>query len=73
MASSALMDTLVDEEETLGEEVLRMDTTDIIGRTRLLDSEVKIMRSEIMRISHELQSQKDKIKENVEKIKVNKM
>merc|ERR1711915_171899 len=72
MASSALMDTLVDEEETLGEEVLRMDTTDIIGRTRLLDSEVKIMRSEIMRISHELQSQKDKIKENVEKIKVNK-
>jgi len=66
------MDTLVDEEETLGEEVLRMDTTDIIGRTRLLDSEVKIMRSEIMRISHELQSQKDKIKENVEKIKVNK-
>jgi len=72
MASTALMDTLVDEEETLGEEVLRMDTTDIIGRTRLLDSEVKIMRSEIMRISHELQSQKDKIKENVEKIKVNK-
>jgi len=72
MTSSALMDTLVDEEETLGEEVLRMDTTDIIGRTRLLDSEVKIMRSEIMRISHELQSQKDKIKENVEKIKVNK-
>jgi len=71
-SSAALMDTLVDEEETLGEEVLRMDTTDIIGRTRLLDSEVKIMRSEIMRISHELQSQKDKIKENVEKIKVNK-
>jgi len=72
MASSTLMDTLADEEETLGEEVLRMDATDIIGRTRLLDSEVKIMRSEIMRISHELQSQKDKIKENVEKIKVNK-
>merc|ERR1719167_1860793 len=70
--ANALMDTLVDEEETLGEEVLRMDTTDIIGRTRLLDSEVKIMRSEIMRICHELQSQKDKIKENVEKIKVNK-
>jgi len=66
------MDTLADEDDTLGEEVLRMSTTDIIGRTRLLDSEVKIMRSEIMRISHELQSQKDKIKENVEKIKVNK-
>ena len=30
------------------------------------------MKSEVMRISHELQSQKDKIKENTEKIKVNK-
>jgi len=70
--ANALMETLENDEETLGEEVLRMDTNDIIGRTRLLDSEVKIMRSEIMRISHELQSQKDKIKENVEKIKVNK-
>lgn len=32
----------------------------------------QIMKSEIMRISHELQAQKDKIKENTEKIKVNK-
>lgn len=30
------------------------------------------MKSEIMRISNELQAQKDKIKENTEKIKVNK-
>ena len=30
------------------------------------------MRSEIMRVSHELQAQKEKIKENTEKIKVNK-
>ena len=28
------------------------------------------MRSEVMRIQHELQNQKDKIKENTEKIKV---
>ena len=31
---------------------------------------MKIMRSEVMRIQHELQNQKDKIKENTEKIKV---
>jgi len=43
-----------------------------VSRTRLLDNEVKIMKSEIMRISHELQAQKEKIKENAEKIKVNK-
>ncbi|KAI0208151.1 26S proteasome regulatory subunit 6A [Lamellibrachia satsuma] len=61
-----------DGEESLGEEVLRMNTDEIISRTRLLDNEVKIMRSEVMRISHELQAQKEKIKENTEKIKVNK-
>ena len=32
----------------------------------------QIMKSELMRISHELQAQKEKIKENTEKIKVNK-
>jgi len=61
-----------DGEESVGEEVLRMPTDEIVGRARLLDNEIKIMKSEIMRISHELQAQKDKIKENTEKIKVNK-
>ncbi|XP_059153322.1 26S proteasome regulatory subunit 6A-B [Physella acuta] len=61
-----------DGEESVGEEVLRMQTDEIVGRTRLLDNEIKIMRSEIMRIQHELQAQKEKIKENTEKIKVNK-
>lgn len=59
-------------QESLGEEVLRMPTDEVIGRTRLLDNEIKIMKSEVMRISHELQAQTDKIKDNAEKIKVNK-
>jgi 26S proteasome regulatory subunit T5 len=59
-------------QESLGEEVLRMPTDEVIGRTRLLDNEIKIMKSEVMRISHELQAQNDKIKDNAEKIKVNK-
>lgn len=59
-------------EEALGEEVLRMSTDEIIGRTRLLDNEVSIMRTDDQRIKHELQAQKEKIKENTEKIKVNK-
>ncbi|XP_077978001.1 26S proteasome regulatory subunit 6A-B [Glandiceps talaboti] len=61
-----------DGEESIGEEVLRMSTDEIIQRTRLLDNEIKIMKSETMRISHELQAQKEKIKENTEKIKLNK-
>lgn len=72
--ASSLEDKLIweDGQESIGEEVLRMSNDEIVSRTRLLDSEIKIMRSEVMRISHELQAQRDKIKENTEKIKVNK-
>ncbi|MGH0180934.1 UNVERIFIED_CONTAM: hypothetical protein FKN15_005593 [Acipenser sinensis] len=59
-------------EDGIGEEVLKMSTEEIIQRTRLLDSEIKIMKSEVLRVTHELQAMKDKIKENMEKIKVNK-
>merc|ERR1712123_476709 len=45
---------------------------EITARARLLDNEIRIMRADIMRIQHEMQTQKDKIKENTEKIKVNK-
>ncbi|ESO12444.1 hypothetical protein HELRODRAFT_184825 [Helobdella robusta] len=59
-------------QDNLEKEILRMSNDELVSRTRLLDNEIKIMRSEVMRISHELQAQKDKIKENTEKIKVNK-
>ncbi|XP_066268150.1 26S proteasome regulatory subunit 6A-B [Branchiostoma lanceolatum] len=74
MAASSLDDKAIwdDGDEALGEEVMRMSTDEIISRTRLLDNEIKIMKSETMRISHELQAQREKIKENTEKIKVNK-
>src|SRR5688572_30273399 len=49
-----------------------MSTDEIVGLTRLLENEIKIMRSEVMRINHEHSAQKEKIKENTEKIKVNK-
>lgn len=61
-----------DDEDSLGEEVLRMPTDEIQSRTRLMDNEIKIMKSEVMRITHELQAQNEKIKDNTEKIKVNK-
>lgn len=54
------------------DEVLRYTTEELMSRSRLMDTEIKIMKSETMRISHELQAQKEKIKENAEKIKVNK-
>ncbi|OQR71634.1 26S protease regulatory subunit 6A-like [Tropilaelaps mercedesae] len=58
--------------DVITDEVLRYSVDELVSRTRLLETEVKIMKSETMRISHELQAQKEKIKENREKIKVNK-
>lgn len=61
-----------DAEDGLDAEVLRMSNDELLSRTRLLDNEIKIMRSDILRVTHEQQAMKDKIKENTEKIKVNK-
>merc|ERR1712025_47448 len=61
-----------EEEEGLMADVKKMSTDEITARARLLDNEIRIMRSDMMRIQHEMQGQKDKIKENTEKIKVNK-
>lgn len=61
-----------DAEEGLDAEILRMSNEELLSRTRLLDNEVKIMKSEIVRVTHEQQGMKEKIKENTEKIKVNK-
>lgn len=58
--------------DVITDEVLRYSTDELNSRMRLLDTEIKIMKSETMRISHEMQAQKEKIKENTEKIKVNK-
>uniref|UniRef100_A0A2R9BDI5 Uncharacterized protein n=1 Tax=Pan paniscus TaxID=9597 RepID=A0A2R9BDI5_PANPA len=68
------MATVWDEakQDGTGVEVLKMSTEEIIQRTWLLDSEIKIMKSELLRVTHELQAMKDKIKENSEKISVNK-
>lgn len=59
-------------DDAIDEEVLRMSTDELASRTRLLESDIKIMKSEVMRIGHEQQAMKEKIKENAEKIKVNK-
>ena len=36
------------EQDGIREEVLKMSTEEIIQRTRLLDSEIKIMKSEVL-------------------------
>ncbi|KAK6027514.1 ATPase, AAA family, partial [Ostertagia ostertagi] len=59
-------------EEALDEEILRMAPEDLKSRTHLLDNEIRIMRSEVQRINHSVSMLKERIKDNNERIKVNK-
>merc|ERR1719460_3414833 len=53
-----------EEEDDILSDMQKMGANDITARTRLLDNEVRIMKSEIMRLQHEMQAQRDKIKVN---------
>ncbi|KAL2913291.1 26S proteasome regulatory subunit 6A [Polyrhizophydium stewartii] len=56
----------------VGEDVLRASTDEIMNRTKLLENEIKIMKSETARLGHEQRTILERIKENEEKIKLNK-
>jgi 26S proteasome regulatory subunit T5 len=61
-----------DDLEDLGAEILRSSTDDIINRTKLLENDIKVMKSEQTRLTHEQNAMKEKIKDNQNKIKMNK-
>jgi 26S proteasome regulatory subunit T5 len=58
--------------EELDEEILSLNTDDIATRTRLLENDIKVMKSEVQRLSHDKQVMLEKIKDNKEKIDNNK-
>lgn len=61
------------QEEPLPDEVLNASVEEIQTRTRLLENDIKVMRSENMRLMHEQTMMREKIKDNAEKIKQNKV
>ncbi len=52
--------------------VVDMGTDDIITRNRLLESDIRVMKSEILRMQHEASTMKERLQDNLEKIKLNK-
>ena len=58
-------------EDPIDAEILRSSADDLMTRTRLLENDIKIMRSEFQRLSHEQSTMNDKIKDNEEKIQNN--
>ena len=59
------------EEDIIDTEILHSSTRDIIMRRRLLDNDMRIMKSEFQRLTHEQAAMKEKIKDNLEKIENN--
>lgn len=59
------------EEDILDPEVLHSSTRDINMRRRLLENDMRIMKSEFQRLSHEQAAMKEKIRDNLEKIENN--
>ncbi|TVU27832.1 hypothetical protein EJB05_19358 [Eragrostis curvula] len=54
------------------DQIASMSTEQIITASRLLDNEIRVHKDELQRLNLDLQSTKEKIKENQEKIKLNK-
>ncbi|KPV72796.1 uncharacterized protein RHOBADRAFT_55478 [Rhodotorula graminis WP1] len=61
------------QEDPLPDEILNASADDIVARTRLIDNDLKVMRSETMRLNHERSKMREQIKDNTDKIKNNKM
>lgn len=54
------------------EETRHMSISELKQRIHLLSSDVRVMKSDIQRINHESQGQRERIRENQEKVKMNK-
>ncbi|KAL6898004.1 hypothetical protein ACP4OV_006600 [Aristida adscensionis] len=54
------------------DQLASMSTEDVVRASRLLDNEIRVHKDELQRANLELESFKEKIKENQEKIKLNK-
>lgn len=75
MAAAAALGNVTNElmeDEELDQEILNAGPDDLITRARLLDAEVKVLRSEAQRLQLDISNTNEKIKENTEKIKLNK-
>lgn len=72
MSSATVAPAAAQESMPVDDEVMNMRTEDIKTRNRLLDNDIRVMKSEIMRLQHEAATMKERLQDNLEKIKLNK-
>eukprot|EP00566_Odontella_aurita_P012255 CAMPEP_0113570198 /NCGR_PEP_ID=MMETSP0015_2-20120614/24837_1 /TAXON_ID=2838 /ORGANISM="Odontella" /LENGTH=485 /DNA_ID=CAMNT_0000472955 /DNA_START=179 /DNA_END=1636 /DNA_ORIENTATION=+ /assembly_acc=CAM_ASM_000160 len=61
-----------EDDAALDDETRHMSTGELRQRIHLLGNDIRIMKSDIQRITHESRGQRDRIRENQEKVKLNK-
>ncbi|KAL7535421.1 hypothetical protein ACHAXR_006476 [Thalassiosira sp. AJA248-18] len=61
-----------EDEDMIDDETAAMSIAELRQRIQLIDNEVRIFRSDIQRIQHESRGQRERIRENIEKVKLNK-
>lgn len=61
-----------EEDMELDDETRAMSTSELRQRIHLLDNDIRVMKSDLLRIHHETGSQRERIRENQEKVKLNK-
>ncbi|KAL4428101.1 hypothetical protein ABPG75_002190 [Micractinium tetrahymenae] len=74
MAAAAAMEAEIfgeEQKDDLPEEFASMSAEDIQRRTRLLENEIRVLRDESNRLTHEKAGLAERVKENHEKIKLN--
>lgn len=54
------------------QEVISLTTDEIVGRSRLFENDIRVMKSEITRLQHEKASMTERLQDNMDKIKLNK-
>lgn len=57
-----------EEEDELDAEILNGTVSDIVNRRKLLDNDIKVMKSEFQRLTHEKNAMTERIKDNQDKI-----
>lgn len=68
-ASAAAAEPEPDPED---EETRDMSNGELRQRIHLLSNDIRVMKSDVQRITHESRGQRDRIRENQEKVKINK-
>jgi len=60
------------EDGSIEQDILNLGTDDILSRNRLLENDIRVMKSELIRLQHEASTMKERLQDNLEKINLNK-